>query len=166
MTSALATRIAIFGKRMDGAFAESVKHVIRRVMEWDAHPRVHHTFLDELKSHLTVPEGVVPFSSHTEISDCTLMLVIGGDGSILEAATYVRDAGIPLLGINTGRLGFLSHVGPAEIDLAMDAVGAGRVWHEDRLLLQVAAEGVDLGDFPYALNEVALTKRDTSGMVS
>ena len=166
MTPSLSTRIAIFGKRMDGAFAESVKHVLRRVMEWDAHPRVHADFLAEMKSHLTVPAGVASFSNHFEISDCSLMLVIGGDGSMLEAATFVRDTGIPLLGINTGRLGFLSHVGPAEIDLAMDAVGAGRVWHEDRLLLQVEAEGVDLGDFPYALNEVALTKRDTSGMVS
>ena len=159
-------RIAIFGKQIDSAYAESVKHVIRRVLDTDPHPLIYAGFLEDLRLHLTIPPGIVPFSNHLEIVDCDLMLVVGGDGSMLEAATWVRDKGIPMLGINTGRLGFLSHVGHEEIDLAMDAVGAGRVWHEERLLLRVTAEGVDLGDFPYALNEVALTKRDTSSMIS
>ena len=48
----------------------------------------------------------------------------------------------------------------------MDAVAAGKVWYEERLMLQVEVDGMELGDFPYALNEVAIMKRDTSSMVA
>lgn len=85
---------------------------------------------------------------------------------MLEAATLVRNTEIPVLGVNTGRLGFLSNVGIDEIDLAMDAVAAGKVWYEKRLLLQVEVDGMDFGGFPCALNEVAIMKRDTSSMVA
>ena len=84
----------------------------------------------------------------------------------MEAATLIRDTEIPVLGVNTGRLGFLSNVGIDEIDLAMDAVAAGKVWYEKRLLLKVEVDGMEFGEFPYALNEVAIMKRDTSSMVA
>jgi len=71
-----------------------------------------------------------------------------------------------VLGVNTGRLGFLSNVGSDEVDLAMDAVIAGKVWYEDRAMIEVQVDGEHLSDFPFALNEVAIMKRDTSSMVT
>ena len=95
-----------------------------------------------------------------------IAIVFGGDGSILRAARQMGERQIPVLGVNTGRLGFLSNVRIDEIDLAMDAVAAGKVWYEKRLLLKVEVDGMEFGEFPYALNEVAIMKRDTSSMVA
>ena len=92
-----------------------------------------------------------PFETPDELVGYDLLVAIGGDGTVLEAAIWVRDTEIPILGVNTGRLGFLSNVGIEEIDLAMDAVTAGKVWFEKRLMLQVEVEGIGVGRFPFRI---------------
>ena len=77
----------------------------------------------------------------------------------------MQRGAIPILGVNTGRLGFLSNVSMDAFDLAMDAFVAGKTWEERRDLLRVEVEGQHLGEFPYALNEVVIHKRDTASMV-
>ena len=94
-----------------------------------------------------------------------VLLAFGGDGTVLEAATLVRHGAIPILGVNTGRLGFLSNVSMDAFDLAMDAYIGGKTWEEKRDLLHVEVEGQNLGEFPFALNEVVIHKRDTASMV-
>jgi NAD+ kinase len=115
---------------------------------------------------MTVPEVFRAFDG--EVPEGTkLMLAFGGDGTVLEAATLVRQGTVPILGVNTGRLGFLSNVSMEEFDLAMDALVAGTTWTEERALLEVHVDGhpLPLGEFPFALNEVAIHKRDTASMV-
>ncbi|MGB1076368.1 MAG: NAD kinase [Flavobacteriales bacterium] len=159
-------RIAIFGKTFSADYDDAVKHVLRRIQELDAHPIIEIRFHEILRDKMRLAEDWKTFDSSESMGQPDLMVVIGGDGTVLEAATYVRDQLTPILGVNTGRLGFLSNVGSEEIDLAMDAVAAGRVWHEDRMMLEIEVEGMDFGGFPFALNEVALMKRDTSSMVT
>jgi len=159
-------RIAVLGKQVAAVHNDAVKHVLRRLLELDGSLRVAASFLEELSSSMTLPDGLVPVASPEAMADADLAVVIGGDGSVLDAARWVRDTGIPVLGVNTGRLGFLSNVGTGEIDLAVDALAAGRVVYDDRALLAVEVDGVDLGDFPFALNEVTVVKRDTSSMMT
>lgn len=159
-------KIALFGKRFDAAYDDAVKHVLRRVLEFDPSPCVNGPFREELLERMDAAEHLREYTTPEEVAACDLMVVIGGDGSVLEAATWVRHSMVPVLGVNTGRLGFLSNVGTDEVDLAMDAVKAGKVWYEDRAMLEVRVDGECLSDFPFALNEVAIMKRDTSSMVT
>lgn len=100
------------------------------------------------------------------LKDVEMLLSLGGDGTLLDSVAMVGRAGIPVLGINLGRLGFLSSVPLEGTDAALEAIATGRYTLEERALLQVeGAEGL-LGDRNFALNEVSLHKRDSSSMIS
>ncbi len=159
-------KIAIHGKTFAPEFDDAIKRILARIKELDPAPIVESNFKRILDDRMARAKDWSSFETPDELVGYDLLVAIGGDGTVLEAAIWVRDTEIPILGVNTGRLGFLSNVGIEEIDLAMDAVTAGKVWFEKRLMLQVEVEGMELGDFPFALNEVAIMKRDTSSMVN
>ncbi len=161
-----AMKIAIHGKTFAPEFDDAIKRILARIKELDPAPIVESNFKRILDDRMARAKDWSSFETPDELVGYDLLVAIGGDGTVLEAAIWVRDTEIPILGVNTGRLGFLSNVGIEEIDLAMDAVTAGKVWFEKRLMLQVEVEGMELGDFPFALNEVAIMKRDTSSMVN
>ena len=159
-------RIAIFGKAVSPNDAEALREAFQRVLQLDASPWISQAYLSELNDHMAVPDAFRAFDG--EVPEGTeLLLAFGGDGTVLEAATLVRQGKVPILGVNTGRLGFLSNVAMEEFDLAMDALVAGATWTEERALLEVHIDGqpMSLGEFPYALNEVVIHKRDTASMV-
>ncbi len=159
-------KIAVHGRAFSPEFDDAIKQILKRIYALDESPMLEFHFKRFLDERMSVTRDWNAFDEAHEIEDVDLLIAIGGDGTVLEAATLVRDTEIPVLGVNTGRLGFLSNVGIDEIDLAMDAVAAGKVWYEKRLLLKIEVDGMELGEFPYALNEVAIMKRDTSSMVA
>lgn len=95
-----------------------------------------------------------------------IALSIGGDGTFLKTAERVGNKGIPILGINTGRLGFLADVPENEIEETIGELFTGDYLTEERSLLQVSAAGLSPDFTPVALNEVAVSKRDSSSMIS
>jgi NAD+ kinase len=108
---------------------------------------------------------------HTEIivDDCfdaDLALSIGGDGTFLNTAARIGRKQIPILGINTGRLGFLADVSTDEILPALDAILAKKYSIQERTLLFVETSDGTAFDYPYALNEVSVLKQDSSSMMS
>ncbi|MBD9179692.1 MAG: NAD kinase [Odoribacter splanchnicus] len=94
-----------------------------------------------------------------------LLLSIGGDGTFLDAAVYVKDSGIPILGVNTGRLGFLANVSVSEISQAVEAICAGNYSVEKRETLSLEVDGKILPGFDFALNEVSVLKTETSSLL-
>lgn len=98
--------------------------------------------------------------------EADMVLSIGGDGTFLKAANRVGARSIPILGINTGRLGFLADISPEEIEDTFNDIYAGNYRIEDRSVLQVACEGQELKGYPFGLNEIAVLKRDSSSMIS
>ena len=98
-------------------------------------------------------------------ADTGLFLSLGGDGTFLQSLTFVRDRGIPVAGINFGRLGFLTTARADEAATWMDDLLAGRFQVEERSLLRVTCAEMPDGFYPYALNEVSLQRRG-SGMLS
>lgn len=95
-----------------------------------------------------------------------MVLSIGGDGTFLKAASQVGNKSIPILGINTGRLGFLADVSPEEMEDTFNDIYNHNYMVEDRSVLQVYTNGQPLKGYPFGLNEIAVLKRDSSSMIS
>ena len=95
-----------------------------------------------------------------------MVVTLGGDGTILNAIDIVRDSGIPILGVNLGRLGFLSSIEKSKIKASIEGVLKGDYYTEDRSLLALECNLPLFVDLPYALNDFTLHKRDTSSMIT
>ena len=108
----------------------------------------------------------IPYDSVIENDDFTADAVIsvGGDGTFLRTATRVGSKGIPMVGINTGRLGFLADITSDRIIDAITRIHNGDFTLEERNLLQIRMEGLPKGHTPYALNDIAILKHDISSM--
>ena len=98
--------------------------------------------------------------------DADMVISVGGDGTFLKAASKVGSKGIPILGVNTGRLGFLADVSPEEMVTTFNEIYENRYTVEERSGLKISCKGQELEDYPYALNEIAILKRDSSSMIS
>lgn len=98
--------------------------------------------------------------------EADMVISIGGDGTFLKAASRVGRKNIPILGINTGRLGFLADVSPEEINDTFNEIHKGQFKVEDRSILQLESDLEELKGYPFALNEIAILKRDSSSMIA
>ena len=117
---------------------------------------------------LTVTLGLdIPYDNIIGNDDFTADAVvsIGGDGTFLRTATRVGSKGIPMVGINTGRLGFLADITTDRITDAITRIHNGDFTLEQRNLLQVSMNGLPEGHTPYALNDIAILKHDISSMI-
>lgn len=98
--------------------------------------------------------------------EADMVLSMGGDGTFLKAASQVGKMNIPILGINTGRLGFLADVSPEEMEDTFIDIYNHNYKVEDRGVLQVCSNNQSLKGYPYGLNEIAVLKRDSSSMIT
>lgn len=98
--------------------------------------------------------------------DADFAVSMGGDGTLLKTASRVRDKGIPILGVNMGRLGFLADVSANNIEETIDALYHEDFSVEDRALIHVETDGEPIEGYDCALNDVAILKRDSASMIS
>ena len=98
--------------------------------------------------------------------DADFAISMGGDGTFLKTASRVGKKGIPILGVNMGRLGFLADVSPEEIEHCMEALYQDNFSVENRAVIQAEADGKPVGECSFALNDVAILKRDMASMIS
>ena len=113
-----------------------------------------------------VKEQLHQFSSLDANTD--YLICIGGDGSMLQAVTVVQDSNVPILGINTGRLGFLTSLQKESLNKGLQLLWDKKYRLVERTLLAVdlGKEQKLLGDFPYALNEISVSRKDTASLIS
>ncbi len=129
---------------------------------------VYEPYLKELQGKIEFLGNVGKFSGYVDfqIKKMDFMITLGGDGTILNAATIVRDSSVPVLGINLGRLGFLAGIEKARIKEAIDLLQRGMYSIEDRSMLQIESDAPLFGEVPFALNDMTILKRDTSSMIT
>lgn len=119
----------------------------------------------------TVIENICKVVASRNLSFCDnvqnadLVLSIGGDGTFLSAAAAVADSGTPILGINTGHLGFLTDISQSELADALDRIKSQDYILHPRSVISVEAIGSEIKTHPHALNEVAILKHDNSALI-
>lgn len=106
------------------------------------------------------------FDHKSKLKNVDYFISIGGDGTLLETVTYVGKLETPILGINTGRLGFLATVSREETEQALKLMIGGKMKTDKRTLLQLSSDARLFADFPFALNDVTIMKKDTSSMIT
>ncbi len=158
-------RFAIFGNTYQAHKSACVQRLFSILKNREAEFLVDRAFYDYLKGQpgMAVSAEQVFEGSQFE-SDFAISL--GGDGTFLEAARRVGNKGIPVLGINMGRLGFLSDYQSEDIEAAIEQIYDNAYRVEEREVLQVEAYEGEIEGYPYALNEVAVLKHDISSMIS
>ncbi|HOY32323.1 MAG TPA: NAD kinase [Bacteroidales bacterium] len=119
-----------------------------------------------LKSRL-INENVTSFNNYHDLLENTdFLFSIGGDGTMLKTISLVRDSGIPILGFNTGRLGFLSGISKDEISEAIECIMDKKFVIQKRTLIRLNKPVNLFGGFSFALNEITVHKRDSSSMIT
>ena len=158
-------KFAIFGNIYQAKKSVSMQKVLSFLSEKKAEvffDREFYLFLTE-DLHLDVKaDGVFDDDDF----DVDFVISMGGDGTFLKAASRVGAKGYPIMGINMGRLGFLADVGPSEIEQSLTALYKDDYRVEEHTAIMVEPEGGSLEGCPYALNDIAVLKRDNASMIS
>jgi NAD+ kinase len=105
------------------------------------------------------------YNQSQEIFDANFIFSLGGDGTLLETVTHVGEREIPIVGINTGRLGFLATISPSQVKTAINHLFQGYYTFDDRSLISVESDNDVFEGLNFGLNEFTITKRDTSSMI-
>jgi len=123
-------------------------------------------FYNDIKSKLETEADYQTFNTLDKSFD--LLISIGGDGTILRAITFVKDLNIPIIGINTGRLGFLATIQTEDIANAIDNIYNKQYSLSKRTLLSIETfpENNDIKDLNFALNEIAVSRKNTTSMIT
>lgn len=159
-------KIAIYGKKFDDEYIPAIQRLVDYLVEKKIEILVYEKFFGILSAKVNMPQGIKIFTDYHGISDSHALISIGGDGTLLSTVRIVRDSNIPILGINTGRLGFLSHVSIDGIEEALDALIAGRFRLDKRSLIKLSSPQRDFSAFPYALNEITLLNKGRNVMIA
>ena len=158
-------RFALFGNTYQEHKSAHVTHLLEILRRRKAQICISNEFYDFLRNHTKADlSGLKVFEGNNFSAD--MVLSIGGDGTFLKAASRVGKKEIPILGINTGRLGFLADVLPDQMEDAFDEIYQGNYLAEPRRVLKLTCNGHVLKGYPYGLNEIAVLKRDTSSMIT
>ena len=129
---------------------------------------VYGPYLDLMRDKIKFQKPVGEFDGYIDftLKKFDFLIALGGDGTILSAITHVRESGVPILGINLGRLGFLASIEKKRIRDAVQLLAKGRYSVEERGLLYLESSMPLFGDTRFALNDFTILKRDTSSMIT
>lgn len=157
-------KIAIFGKKYDTTERVIIQQLLNRLVMLHCNISIEELLYEQMQQDSQLHIPLVTVITQNDFS-ADMALSIGGDGTFLHTATRVGDKGIPILGINTGHLGFLADLSGNDIENDIQNIIEGKYKVEERTLLQVEAKGIDKL-WHYALNEVAILKQDSASMIS
>lgn len=158
--------IGIYGRQFNNSVLPYVQQVFDCLGECNAEVLVYHNFFEFVKDKLFLPQQFGTFATYSDLKDkVDIMISLGGDGTVLDTVTLVRDSGIPMIGINFGRLGFLASVNKEGIKTAIQGLIDKKFNLDVRRVIEVKSSQNLFGDFNFALNDFTIHKRDNSAMM-
>ncbi len=162
-------KIAIFGQY----YQNDTRPIIRDIFVFfnanNVELVVEKSFLATLIKEEILKKDYQTFTSYKDLdASFDILVSIGGDGTILRAATFVRDSGIPIIGINAGRLGFLATVQKDNIEVFLKLVIEKKYTISERTLLSIEStpQNEQIAELNFAMNEVTVSRKDTTSMIT
>ncbi|MDR0263144.1 MAG: NAD kinase [Sphingobacterium sp.] len=161
-------RIAIYGREFQPSVIPHVKHLFEYLVDKNIEIWVYDPFHEFLISQFECAFNFSTYHTYQEIKDhIDIMLSLGGDGTMLSAVSLIKDSGIPIAGINFGRLGFLASINKNDFENAIDDILNQRFSIQKRVLLSVESEQANLFQGNnYALNDITVFRYDSSAMIT
>src|SRR5688572_13603647 len=162
----LQMKAAIYSRIMEEGQQQNVQIFFDELEKQKIEPVIFGQFYEQIKSSIRLPADTTIFSLAEHLTDeIEFIISLGGDGTLLDTVTLVRDKNISIMGINFGRLGFLASIGQDEVKTAVQAIARRTFVIDKRTLIHLDADLPLFGNVPYALNEFSLHKRDTASMI-
>jgi NAD+ kinase len=160
-------RVAIYGKKINKQTIPVFTEVFRFLEQLGWNIVLEKELKETLQSKADLTKNYDTFANHTDFySGIDLTLSIGGDGTFIKTVSYIRNSGVPIMGINTGRMGFLSNIPKEMIEDTLTKVKNKEYEFQKRSLLRVYTEEDLFGEDNFALNELTVHKKDTASMIT
>jgi NAD+ kinase len=158
--------VALYSRGFVKEDLEDIRFLLEELNRQEITPVIFEPFYRELRPHVQFYPETEVFSNAEDLNQRIEFLVsLGGDGTLLDTVSYIRDKNIPVMGVNFGRLGFLASIGRNEIHEVVDALISRNYVVDKRTLIHLDTSIPLFGNVPYALNEFTIHKKDTSAMV-
>ncbi len=161
-------KIGIYGQFYHKNSGQYIQLILNALKQTAIEVVIEEKFRGIIELNDEVETDLATFSTFTELdTSYDFFFSIGGDGTILKSITFVRDLGIPIVGINTGRLGFLATIQKEKITESIDQIISGAYTISERSLLaiQTSPHSEEIGDLNFALNEITINRKNTTSMI-
>ncbi len=159
-------RVGFYGKAFGHDYNKLMRDVVRLLKEASVDIVIYEPFWNDINSCLDENYEFELFNNHDEIrNNIDMLFSFGGDGTILDSVPLIRDSGIPVLGINTGTLGFLASVSPQYSSDAVKNIISGNYMTEQRSLIQIKDDDNVFNGINYALNEISICRKDNGSLI-
>ena len=159
--------VALYGKKINKQTAAHYVQFLAILSDLGWNPILEKELKDQLVKKVGIAANCDTFSDKSAFkTGIDLAFSIGGDGTFIKMVSYIRDSGVPILGINTGRLGFLANIPTDKLVETMELVKKEEYVFQKRSLMKVETESNLFGDDNIALNEVTLHKKDAASMIT
>ena len=162
-------KVAIYGQYYQISTEPIIKKILTFFNTNHVEMVIEKDFFEMIFEKKLISKDYKTFSSYKDLdSSFDIMISIGGDGTILRAATMVRDSGIPILGINAGRLGFLAKVQKENIEGFLQVVLDKKYTLSERSLISLhcSPDNTDFADINFAMNEISINRKETTSMIT
>ena len=159
-------KVAIYSRVLESTQQKDVQLFFDELDKEQIIPVLFSPYLKEIDRYISLPASTLTFTNTDDLTDdIDFLISLGGDGTLLDTVTLIRNKRIPVAGINFGRLGFLAGIGREEMSTAIKALARRSYIIDRRTLIHLDSNIPLFNDVPYALNEFAIHKRDTAPMV-
>ncbi len=159
-------KIAIYSRGIENEQNKDMDSFLAELYAHNVEPVFFQDFFNQFYSAVNIKGKYSTFNGAKDLDDSIDCIIsLGGDGTLLDTVTLVQDKGIPVLGINYGRLGFLANIGREDLKSAISALAERTYVSEKRTLIHLDANIPVFNNVPYALNEFTLQKKDSSSMI-
>lgn len=158
-------KIGVHGKRFDKSQQEIITAVLDKLIAKKVSLYISDKFSKILERNHLSYKGE-RFTETDDLTELDMLITLGGDGTLLETISYIGKQGTPVLGVNTGRMGFLATTAKEDIDVALEKVLKNKFSIDKRTLLLLKSNEDLFGKSTYALNDFTILKKDTSSMIT